>query len=104
VWEQLGIAEAMKARLTFANALDGGVAAITNGEAEIGLFPMSEIIHEKGVTLVGLIPQAVQLNVFYGAAVLAANPAPEPAAAFVKFLADPKHADVWQHAGFTPAK
>ena len=104
VWEQLGIAEAMKGKLLFRNALDGGVAAITKGEAEIGLYPLSEIIAEKGVTVVGLIPGEVQLNTFYGAAVLSANPAPEPAAAFVRFLADPKHAGVWKHAGFDPAK
>jgi molybdate transport system substrate-binding protein len=103
VWEQLGIADAMKPKLTFRNALDGGVAAITKGEAEIGLYPLSEIISEKGVTVVGLIPEGVQLNTVYGAAVLAANPAPEPAIAFVKFLADPANAKYWKHAGFEPA-
>ena len=56
VWEQLGIADAIKAKATHRNALDGGVAAITKGEAEIGLYPVSEIISEKGVTLAGLIP------------------------------------------------
>jgi molybdate transport system substrate-binding protein len=103
VWEQLGIAEAMKGKLIFRNALDGGVAAITGGEAEIGLYPMSEVIAEKGVTVVGLVPQAVQLNTVYGTAVLTANAAPEPAAAFVKFLADPSNATHWKHAGFEPA-
>jgi molybdate transport system substrate-binding protein len=103
VWEQLGIVDAMKEKLKFSNALDGGVAAIAKGEAEIGLYPLSEIIHEKGVTVVGLIPPPVQLNVVYGAAVLTANAAPEPAAAFVKFLADPAHAPAWRHAGFEPA-
>jgi molybdate transport system substrate-binding protein len=103
VWQQLGIADAMKPKLTFRNALDGGVALITKGDAEIGLYPLSEVIAEKGVTVVGLVPQAVQLNTVYGAAVLSANPAPEPATAFVKFLADPANADVWKHAGFAPA-
>ena len=103
VWDQLGIADAMKPKLTFRNALDGGVAAITGGEAEIGIYPLSEIISEKGVTVVGLIPKDVQLNTVYGAAVLTANAAPEPAHAFVKFLSDPAHAPVWKHAGFEPA-
>ena len=40
------------------------------GEAEIGLYPVSEVIHEKGVTVVGLIPAQVQLNNVYGTAVL----------------------------------
>ena len=56
VWEQLGIADALKPKLIFRNALDGGVAAVTKGEAEVGLYPLSEVIHEKGVTVVGLIP------------------------------------------------
>jgi molybdate transport system substrate-binding protein len=103
VWEQLGIADAMKPKLTFKNALDGGVAALARGEAEIGLYPMSEVIHEKGVSVVGLIPQQVQLNTVYGAAVLAANGAPEPASAFVKFLADPSNAKHWKDGGFEPA-
>ena len=104
VWEQLGVADAMKPKLKFSNALDGGVAALAKGEADIGLYPLSEVIAEKGVTVVGLIPQAVQLNTVYGAAVLSANAAPEPAAAFIRFLADPSHAADWKHAGFEPAK
>lgn len=103
VWEQLGIADEMKPKLKFANALDGGVAAIAKGEAEVGLYPLSEIISEKGVTPVGLIPAEVQLNTVYGAAVLTANAAPEPAMAFVKFLADPSNAHHWKEAGFSPA-
>ena len=103
VWEQLGIAEAMKPKLKFSNALDGGVAALARGEAEIGLYPMSEVIHEKGIKVVGLIPHDVQLNTVYGAAVLSANSAPEPAMAFVKFLADPANAKHWKDGGFEPA-
>ena len=103
VWEQLGIADAMKPKVKFSNALDGGVAAIAKGGAEIGLYPLSEVIAEKGVTVVGLIPEAVQLNTVYGAAVLSANGSPEPATAFVKFLADPSNARHWKDAGFAPA-
>jgi molybdate transport system substrate-binding protein len=104
IWEQLGIADAVKAKAIHRNALDGGVAAITKGEAELGLYPVSEIIHEKGVALAGLIPSEVQLNTVYAAGVLAANAAPEPALAFVKFLADPSNAPHWRDGGFEPAK
>lgn len=102
-WDGLGIADAMKGKLTFRNALDGGAEFVRKGEAEIGLYPLSEVIHEKGVTVVGLVPPEVQLNTVYGAAVHAANPAPEPAAAFVKFLADPANAKTWNDGGFEPA-
>jgi molybdate transport system substrate-binding protein len=103
VWEQLGIADAMKPKLTFRNALDGGVAAIAKCEAEVGLYPESEVIHEKGVTVVGRIPPEAQLNTVYATGVLAANAAPEPAIAFVRFLADPAHAQHWKDGGFEPA-
>jgi molybdate transport system substrate-binding protein len=103
VWETLGIAEAMKPKVTFSNALDGGVAAISKGEAEVGLYPLSEVIAEKGVTVVGLIPREVQLNTIYAAGVLAANASPDPAIAFIKFLADPANAGHWKEAGFEPA-
>ncbi len=79
------------------------MAAIVTGEAEIGLYPVSEIIHENGVSAAGLIPAQVQLNTVYGAAVLAANPAPDPAIAFVRFLADPAQAQHWTDGGFEPA-
>ena len=103
VWEQLGIADAVKAKAIHRNALDGGVAAITKGEAELGLYPVSEIIHEKGVALTGLIPAEVQLNTVYAAGVLAANAAPDPALAFVNFLTDPSNAPHWKDGGFEPA-
>ena len=102
VWERLGMADAMK-KAKFSNALDGGVAAIARGEAEIGLYPMSEVISERGVTVVGMIPTEVQLNTLYATGVLAANAAPEAAIAFVNFLADPANAHHWKQAGFTPA-
>ena len=102
-WETLGIADAMKPKVKFSNALDGGVAAISKGEAEVGLYPLSEVISEKGVTVVGLIPPDVQLNTIYAAGVLAANESPEPAIAFIKFLADPSNAKHWKDAGFEPA-
>ena len=103
VWEQLGIADAMKPKLMFRNALDGGAESVRSGAAEIGLYPMSEVIHEKGIKVVGLIPHDVQLNTVYGAAVLSANSAPDPAMAFVKFLADPANAKHWKDGGFEPA-
>jgi len=103
VWERLGIADAVGAKAIHRNALDGGVAEVARGEAGIGLYPLSEVVSEPGVTVVGLIPREVQLNTVYAAGVLAANPAPEPAIAFVKFLADPSNSQHWKEAGFEPS-
>jgi molybdate transport system substrate-binding protein len=102
VIEQLGIADAMQKKVVHRPALDGGVELVAKGEADIGMYPASEVAHVKGITLVGPLPAALQLNIVYGAAVTADNASPEPALAFVKFLADPANRIHWKDAGFDP--
>lgn len=102
VIEQLGIADAMKGKVIHRPALDGGVEVVASGEAELGIYPTAEVIHAKGVSVVGLLPAALQLRTVYGAAVTKASTAPEPAAAFIAFLIDPAHRKVWTDAGFEP--
>jgi molybdate transport system substrate-binding protein len=102
VIEELGIADAMKDKTTLRPALDGGAALVASGEAELGMYPTSEVIHVKGVSLVGPLPGKLQLNTVYGAAVAADNAAPEPAMAFIKFLTDAANRKVWKDAGFDP--
>jgi molybdate transport system substrate-binding protein len=82
--------------------LAGGVAAIASGEAEFGIFPKSEIVAFDGVTLIGSLPPALQLNIVYGAGVTAASPVPGPAAAFIEFLIAPESRTVWNACGFDP--
>jgi molybdate transport system substrate-binding protein len=100
VIEQLGIAGAMQKKVIYRPALEGGAELVANGEADIGIYPSSEIMHVKGVTLVGPLPSALQLNIVYGAAAMADNPAPQPALEFIKFLADPANRKIWKEAGF----
>ena len=102
VIEKLGIADAIAAKRTFSNALDGGVDMITRGKAEIGIYPVSEVIAAKGIVLVGLLPPALQSLIVYGAAVLTASAVPNPAQALIAFLTDGAHRAVWTKAGFEP--
>jgi molybdate transport system substrate-binding protein len=102
VIEQLGIADAMQSKVVHRPALEGGVELVAKGEAEIGMYPASEVAHVNGVTLVGPLPAELQLNILYGAGVTTDNASPEPALAFVKFLADPANQIHWKEAGFDP--
>ena len=102
VTKELGIDAALQPKLTLSNALDGGVQRITAGEAEIGIYPVSEVISVKGIALVGLLPPALQSLIVYGVAVPAASAAPEPAGAFIAFLTDRAHRAIWETAGFEP--
>jgi molybdate transport system substrate-binding protein len=101
--ERLGIGDAIKDKVTYRAALDGGVQLVAEAKAELGIYQSSEVVHVKGVSEIGPLPDALQLKLVYGGAVTAANPTPEPALAFIKFLAEPQNKKVWKDAGFDPA-
>jgi molybdate transport system substrate-binding protein len=102
VMEQLGIVEAMQRKTVYHNVLDGGVELITKGEADFGLYQLSAVISVKDIAVAGMLPPALQMLTVYGAAVMADNASPEPAQAFIKFLADPANHKNWKQAGFEP--
>jgi ABC-type molybdate transport system substrate-binding protein len=82
--------------------LAGGVAAVASGEAALGIFPKSEIVAFDGVTLAGALPPPLQLNIVYGAGIVAASSVAEPAAEFIRFLIEPESRKVWTACGFDP--
>ncbi len=100
--EALGFADALGARVIHRAGLAGGVVMIASGEAEIGIFPKSEIATAAGVALAGAVPASLQLTIHYGAGVTVASRAPEPAAAFIRFLTEPESQAVWRACGFDP--
>jgi molybdate transport system substrate-binding protein len=100
--DQLGIADAVKGRVTRKSAIGGGVDLVAKGAAEIGLFNISEILPVKGVTLIGPLPADMQNYIVFTAAIPAGNAAPEPATLFVKTLAEPAARQAWRSAGLEP--
>ncbi len=100
VIKELGLADKLAGRIIHRAGAAGGVAAIASGEAEIGIFPKSEIAAFDGVTLVGSLPPSLQLNIVYGAAVTVASPNAGPAAAFIDFLITPESRAIWHACGF----
>jgi molybdate transport system substrate-binding protein len=102
VMEQLGIADAMKKKVIHRPALEGGVQLVADGQADIGIYPASEVANVKDVAVVGTLPAGIDLNTVYGGAATADSSAGEVAAAFVKFMAAPENRNVWRHAGFDP--
>ena len=74
------------------------------GEAEIGIYPASEVAGIKGISVVGPLPAGIDLTIVYGGAAMTGGAAPDAAAAFVKFMAAPENRDVWKEAGFEPPR
>jgi molybdate transport system substrate-binding protein len=102
VVDQLHIADEIRQKVTYVPALEGGVQVVADGKADIGLYQSSEVVHVKGVAVLGPLPDTLQLKLVYGGAVTAANPNPEAALAFIKFLAESENKRVWKEAGFEP--
>ncbi len=97
---QWGIADTPERRIVPRSAISGGAAFIANGEIEIGLYLLSEVKQVKGVAVAGMLPPAQQSYIVYAGAILAESTAPEPAAEFLKFIADPAMQPQWQATGF----
>jgi molybdate transport system substrate-binding protein len=102
VMAQLNIADAMAKKVILKPALDGGVQLVTAGQAEIGIYPASEVAGLKGLTIIGPLPAEINLEIVYGAAATTDSAAPNAAAAFVKFMAAPENRAVWKEGGFEP--
>jgi molybdate transport system substrate-binding protein len=100
MFERLGIADAVRPKVTLVYAFAGGVERVANGEAEIGLFNISEILPVPGVTLVGPLPPDLQSYIVFSGAVHAGSAAPQVAAAYLEMLASPSAREAWQKAGF----
>jgi molybdate transport system substrate-binding protein len=92
----------MAKKVIFKPALDGGVQLVVAGEAEIGIYPASEVAGVKGLTVVGPLPAGINLEIVYGAATTTDSAAQNAASAFVKFMAAPENRSVWKEAGFEP--
>src|SRR3954451_6740220 len=85
LFDKLGVAADIKPK---AKLKQGGYVAelIANGEAELGLHQISEILPVKGVKLVGPLPAEVQNYTSYAAAVTTDAKQPEAARALIKLL------------------
>ena len=97
---QLGIADKVRPKLILKAAIHGGAELVAKGEADFGLYLISEVQMAKGITLVGLLPPPLQSFVVYGTAVPTYNATPDAALAFVKFISDPTRGERWKAAGF----
>ena len=100
--DKLGIAAEIKPK---AKLQKGGHVSdlVVAGEAEIGIHQISEIVGQKGVTLVGPLPAAIQNFTTYAAGASTGAKDPEAAKAFIKVLTGPSAAGVLKSKGMEGA-
>ena len=102
LFAKLGIADAMKSK---SKALDMQAAvAVANGDVEIGLTQISEILAYPEVELAGPLPSDIQTYTTFAGGVGAAAHDPTDAAALIKFLTGPNAAPVIKAKGMEPGE
>jgi molybdate transport system substrate-binding protein len=100
--EQMGIADAVKPKVRYMFAIGGGVEAVAKGDAEIGLFNISEILPVAGAALAGPLPGELQSYITFGGALHARSAAPGPAQDYLRWLSQGAAREAWMKGGFEP--
>ena len=98
---RLGIADQVNAKAVLAH---GGAVAdhVADGEAELGIHQISEILPVQGTTLVGPLPAEIQNFTTYSAGIGAAAKDGAAARALVKFLSGPQALPIITAKGMEP--
>jgi len=100
VFPRLGIADKVKVKA--APRGSGATAMVASGEADIAVMPVSEIMHAQGVDYAGKIPEEIQLNQIFAAAVVAGSKEYEAAKRLIAFLASDKASAAISRGGMEP--
>jgi molybdate transport system substrate-binding protein len=101
---RLGIADALAGKLRSLRSSQGPAEAVADGDAEIALTQISEILPYEGVELVGPLPSEVKLSTAYATAVGAGTSHMDAAASLIKFITAPTAAPVLKAKGLDPAR
>lgn len=100
--DKLGIKDQMVGKARQIPATPVG-QIVASGEAEIGCQQRSELKAVKGIDIIGLIPQEVQLITPFSGAVVAGSKVPGESKALLLFLSSPQNAHVIEETGLEPA-
>jgi molybdate transport system substrate-binding protein len=103
LFKRMGIADQVKAKAVL---VPGGLVAqrLVNGEADLAIHQISEILPVKGVTLVGPLPEAVQNYTTYAGALSSHAAQRDAAQAFLDTLSGPEAAQVLRGKGMMPGR
>ena len=100
IFPRLGIAGRVNVKATPRGS--GAAAMVAAGEADIGLLPVSEIMHAPGVDLAGVIADEIQLNQIFAAAIVATSKQIDTAKRLIAFLTSESAAQTIRRGGMEP--
>lgn len=103
VYEQLGIAAQMQPKVILQAPPRDPQTAVANGEAEVVIAPVSEILPVRGIELVGALPKELQSYIRFRGGVSAGAKDAGAGGAVVSFFSGPKSAAAYKSKGLEPA-
>jgi molybdate transport system substrate-binding protein len=90
LFQKMGIADQLKAKTVFGNQGSQIADAVATGRAEIGITFISEMAPNKGVKIVGPLPDAIQSATNYAAAIPVGAANADAVRAFLAMLTSPE--------------
>lgn len=107
LFEKWGIAQQIQSRMVQAPPGVPVGSLIAKGEVALGFQQLSELLHVDGITIVGPLPDAIQITTIFAAALPTVLSKETPQASCVKALLDymvsPMATDAKIRQGMTPA-
>jgi molybdate transport system substrate-binding protein len=103
LFERWGIADVIAPRIVQAPPGVPVGSLVARGDVALGFQQLSELIHVQGITLVGPLPEAIQIITTFSGAVVATARQPDAARALLAFMAQPAAADAKRRQGMEPA-
>ena len=100
LFPRLGIADMINVKVTPRGT--GATAMVAAGEADLGVLPISEILHAPGVELAGVFPADIQFIQTFSAAVVADADDAQAGKRLIEFLSSPRAAEAIKDAGLEP--
>jgi len=100
VFPRLGIAQSVNVKMTPRGT--DAAAMVASGEADVGLLPVSEILHASGVEHAGVIAEEIQLHQIFAAAVVAGSKQIDAAKRLIAFLSSEGAAATIRSGGMEP--
>lgn len=101
IFAKLGIAEALAPKLTYGPGGPNGLIGtfVQNGQAEVGLQQIPELMAVPGIKIAGPLPAELQMETVYSVGLAGAAQKPAAATALIDFLAGPRVAAVLNRKG-----
>ena len=103
LFERWGIADQIKGRIVQAQPGIPVGALVAQGQVALGFQQLSEMLGVPGITIVGGLPQAVQITTTFSGSVAATSQHPDAVRALLAFCASPACAETKRRHGMDAA-